>query len=339
MKDNDLSKVLAENGSFDAARAANLKQQTLKSFDSAMKRVLGTYYVYLLVWVVVGLFAYHMMRARMDTKSLIIYGILLLVAYESTVLMKLWFWIANSKLSILKELKGMRLETPGSSAGAGAGPDSEDLTVVSPFQKSFSPKLRWGWTLLFVVAVFFINGPLYTIANRDAKALQSKGYVTLESDGTASMVTEMSYNYGGVMPLEEITFRTSDRSSIEWIDEQGRELPSVRSQTENGYLHTARLAKPVVPGERLTYMRLAPGTATQSEGVWTFTMDWTYGHSINRFAETVKLPPHAEVLSVEPEPTARSTWGDRAPIFHFEAERGRNEAFGYTITYRVPEPS
>ena len=339
MDENNLSQALAENGSFDAAKAAGLKQLAMKSFDSALKKVLWQLFAYLLLWVVVGLFAYHMLQARTDTKSLIIYGIVLLVAYESTVLMKLWFWIVNAKLSVLKELKLMRLQMPAASGDTGAWLEGEGATDVSPFQRTFSRKLRWGWTLLFVIAVFFVNGPLQMIAYRDAGALQSKGYVTVQEDGTASFVTEMSHAHGGAMPLEELTFRTGDSTPIRWLDEQGRELRSESSATEHGYLHTASLAKPVIPGERLTYIRLAPGSATQSDGVWTFTMDWAYGHAINRFTETVKLPPHAEVLSVEPDPASRFTRGDRAPILHFEAERERNEAFGYKITYRIPAAS
>jgi hypothetical protein len=226
-----------------------------------------------------------MVRVSTDTKSLIGYGILLLVAYESTVLIKLWFWVANSKLSVLKEIKQMRLDLAALTSPSALAPDREDLAEASPFQRTFTRKTRWLYIIALIAAVFLINGPLFTLVSRDAHALTSDGFVTVEADGTASLVTEMSYVHWGPMPMHTLTFHSGSPASVRWMDEAGRELPSQTSETEHGYRHDARLQRPVMPGDELYYMRLMPAVATMKDGVWTLEMDWTYGNHRNRFTE------------------------------------------------------
>ena len=191
--------------------------------------------------------------------------------------------------------------------------------------------------LALIVVIFFVNGPLWTLARREAMTLTSRSYVTLEADGAASIVTEMTYRHHGPMPLEELSFHSGEPAEIRWIDPAGGRPETTTVDSDGDYRHAAPLPRPVMPGEDVKYLRLMSGAATLEDGVWTFNMDWSYGARNNRFEETVKLPPDAEVISVGPEPEGRYTGSDRAPILGFEAERGPNQPFKYTVQYRIPK--
>ena len=48
--------------------------------------------------------------AESNTKTLIALAALFIVSFEVTVLMKLWYWVVNTRLLLVREVKEMRLE-------------------------------------------------------------------------------------------------------------------------------------------------------------------------------------------------------------------------------------
>lgn len=146
---------------------------------------------------------------------------------------------------------------------------------------------------MLLAVVFFVNGPLWTVARRDAMTLTSRNYVTLEADGTGSSVTELTYRHYGPMPLHQLDFYSGVPTSMRWIDRSGGELESETVKEGENYRHTAWLPEPVMPGDDLNYLRISPTSSTIRDDVWTLGMDW------------------------------------------FEAERGANERFTYTVRYKL----
>lgn len=59
---------------------------------------------------VVALFCFYGLGTASETRSQIIYAVVIIVMIVSQALMKLWYWVVNSKWEVLKELKELRLQ-------------------------------------------------------------------------------------------------------------------------------------------------------------------------------------------------------------------------------------
>ena len=162
-------------------------------------------------------------------------------------------------------------------------------------------------------------------------------------------------------------FTTSDANArIRWVDSQGRELPATVSTSEGQQHYTVRFVEPVMPGDNVRYTQITetPALATRQDDLWTCRGERSFGAEKDgsppapglvvgsslvdsrerkaEFSETVQVPKGAEVVSVEPKLTTRFagwlTWGSTLALWSTET-RGRNEAFTYTIQYRLPKAS
>ena len=338
--DNELKKALAENGSFDPEKAEELKNKAVGAFSARMRKVERICWVYLVVCACIGLFAYYRYQSpsTTSTKSLVGYGILLLIAYESTVLIKLWYWVVNSKLSVLKEIKQLRLESP-----AAADPDAllGDWGVARPT----GALPRWertawlvGLIVIVVVVVEYATPAVYrAIVGHDRQpSLTHEGYVSLAADGSGSTVTKTSWTNKGVVPVVSGPFECGSQSTNRWIDGRGRELPVTVTTRDGRSRYTVNFIDPVMPGERHTYKRVTddPALATQEGDLWTCRADWGFGPQDYGYTETVVLPEGAEIVSVDPEPD-RQFVRVGAPVLRFKAILDRGEHFKYTIQYRL----
>ncbi len=345
---NDLKAALAENGSFDASRAIDAQRQAVAAFSRRLRKAERLMWVYLNLCVGVGLVAYLRFKSPSteDMKELIGYTIIILIAFESTVLIKLWYWIVSANTKVMKELKQLRMDrlTGGMPEPR---PDDDSGAKLEPYW-GLSRWERSAWTLGTVAFVYcivsFVVPPLHHVWGGGLidPDLTSDRYVTLAADGSASSVAKMSSRHHGAMPKTSFPLHLGKgadaEASLRWLDDQGRELSAEETEQDDQRRFDVELIEPIMPGERLTYTRLmkTPSAVTQQGDLWTYRADWQFGHAANGFIETVQLPRGAEIESVTPKPDARFT-RDGSPHLRFKALRGRNESFRYVIKYRVGE--
>src|SRR5512133_1614310 len=86
---------------FDPERASRLRAQALHLFQGQSRKISRHMLVWLLVSMVFACLAMILFAISTDVKSWILYGVLFLVMIESTILIKLWYWVVNSKLAVL----------------------------------------------------------------------------------------------------------------------------------------------------------------------------------------------------------------------------------------------
>jgi hypothetical protein len=342
--DDDLTNALSGNGAFDPDKAKELQTKAVSSFEAKMRKVERYLFAYMCIccWLVVFSMLHFLQSST--TKALLSYGLLLLVFFETTVLMKLWYWIINNKISVLKEIKLLQLAAlPDQDAGAAPrtkrleGP----LTGLSRRERTvwWAVLLAGGALIGAVKGVEIAGGE--GAWNLQRGGLTSEGYVTLAADGSGSAVTEMSWIYQGMLARRGFTFFAAKGAVLRFTDSHGRELPLTTTEQQGHIRYDVTLLRPVMPGRRFSYTRFQdnPQCATEKEGVWTYSTDYSYGYETNEFSQTVVLPQGAEIVSVTPWPVATFTLRGR-PTVRFEATRGRNEPFKYTIQYRLPrEPA
>jgi len=342
--EDNLAKALSENGAFDTERADELRKKAVGAFEAGMRKVERCLWIYLCscAWLVVFTL-FHFMQSS-STKALLFYGLLLLIFFQTTILVKLWYWVMNNKISVLKAVKQLALggpvakdaETPGQSRGFG-GP----LQGLSRGERAvWWGVLLAGSALIGAVKSAEIRGGVGAWNLDGGGTLTSEGHVTLAEDGSGSAVTHMSWVHDGALAKRGFHYYAPKESVLRFSDAHGRELPFTMSPQDGHICYDVALRHPVMPGRRFSYTMIEERSmaARKEGGVWTYWNDSSYGYDTNEFSRTVVLPRGAEIVSAEPWPVAAFTL-DGHPTVRFEGTRGQNEPFRYTVKYRLPGKS
>ena len=345
---DDLTRAMAENGAYDPEKAEEMRTKMVGTFEAAVRKVERYLWIYmcLCTWLFVFTF-YHFMLSS-TTKALLFYGLLMLFFFETTILMKLWYWIMNNKIGVLKEIKQLQLDKfPADDADASA---ERTKRLQGPL-KGLSRRERAAWWVVLIVGGALVGAVkgVDTHGMDDpwdlgrGGSLTSDGCVTLAPDGSGLEVTHMSFVHQGTLARRWFNFYAPKSRELRFTDTHGRELRFATTTTpEPGRVgYRISLPRPVMPGRRFSYNRTqqCPKSATEEGDIWTHSNDVSYGYDTNEFSQTVVLPEGAEIVSVTPWPVATFTLQGK-PTIRFKATRGSNERFKYTIQYRLPaEPS
>jgi hypothetical protein len=334
--EDSLSDALAKNGSFDAGRADEIRTQALSSFDASQRKVdrwlMG--YLCLCSWLFVFAF-FHFIHTA-STKAFVFYGLLMLMFFETTILMKLWYWMMNNKISVLKALKELEL---GQASAAGAATTVESATLRGPL-KGISRGERRVWWLVLAAgagAIGAIKGA--EPSQSTGTSLVHDGVVTLAADGSGAAETHFALTNDGVGAVEHFNFYAPEGYDVSFLDSDGHELPTTTSHPAdtNHVRYDVSLRRWAWPGSQVDYTRVEKGDgwAKQTDGLWSYAGDYEYVDDTTRFTQTVTLPPTAAVVSATPWPATMYTLGDRTAL-RFEGVRGRNQRFKFSVQYRLP---
>ena len=107
--DKSLGEALKQNGHLDPSRLSELKKQTSEVFDSRMKRVERWLMGCLIFLAGFAILALTQSLNTQNVRTQIAQSVIALILMQGTVLIKLWYWQMNTKLSLLKEAKQTRL--------------------------------------------------------------------------------------------------------------------------------------------------------------------------------------------------------------------------------------
>jgi ABC-type sugar transport system permease subunit len=106
--------TLSRTGKFDAGKAETLRKEIVQMFEGKLKKVKLLTWAFLLIDVIIiaggiiGLLVNLLITK--NTNAMIISAVVVLIAHEGTVLIKLWYWVLNTKYGVLKELKQIQLQ-------------------------------------------------------------------------------------------------------------------------------------------------------------------------------------------------------------------------------------
>ena len=103
---NELLKIKDE---INELKNEQKQQQIFKDFEKKEKKTRKTYYTFLFLAILimlagVGGTTHNSEKYRINALFIA------LVGFNSTVLMKLWYWIVQSKLEMLKEIKHLQIQ-------------------------------------------------------------------------------------------------------------------------------------------------------------------------------------------------------------------------------------
>jgi len=106
--------TLSQTGKFDAGKAETLRKEIVQMFEGKLKKVKLLTWAFLLIDGIIiaggisGLLVNLLITK--NTNAMIISAVVVLIAHEGTVLIKLWYWVLNTKYGVLKELKQLQLQ-------------------------------------------------------------------------------------------------------------------------------------------------------------------------------------------------------------------------------------
>ncbi len=87
-----------------------LSQMVVRTFEERQRKVKHVMYAYLAGLMVFLLFLFYLYFNTTDLRACLLLAVAMLIVFEGTVLMKLWFWVLHSKLSTLREIKRLQVQ-------------------------------------------------------------------------------------------------------------------------------------------------------------------------------------------------------------------------------------
>lgn len=333
-REDKWTEALAENGSHDPEKAKRSSEAAVSQYLSGLKRSERVLWFYLMACAVIAVFSAESFLLATSNEALIGYGILFLVAIETTILMKLWYWIANTRLTLQKDIR-QSLVQKASPEAAGISPGWW-LAETSLGRPGLATWERRAWFAVLVLAAAaagaYANYSYVAAPNQ----LTLSETVKLAPDGASSSTVNVAYQPKAGLRVRSFPFQTGClQGTIRWRDEHGQQLPFDVLTQGGQRRYTVHLVEPIPRGGwlRYTQTREIPRHAKREGDLWTYENDLTYGCSKNRFFVAVELPRGAKLVSAEPQPTEQSIDNDTGTLV-FSATRERNERFGYKIQYQ-----
>ena len=105
--------TLGDTNKFDAAKAETLRKETVQMYEDKLKKVYRYSWLYLIICVAVDSVAgacFGVSASLGSTWGMIASAVIFLGAGQSMVTIKLWYWIMNNKLNVLREMKQLQLQ-------------------------------------------------------------------------------------------------------------------------------------------------------------------------------------------------------------------------------------
>lgn len=112
--EKELKKALRKNGRFDAdknaARRKEIEQMIFQKYETDVFKVKVVFWIFFVLSLGMMAGGYIGLRSANDTKAMLCWVIFFMIGFNSTILIKLWYWVADTKLNVLKEMKQLQLQ-------------------------------------------------------------------------------------------------------------------------------------------------------------------------------------------------------------------------------------
>ncbi|TWT82845.1 hypothetical protein CA13_43080 [Planctomycetes bacterium CA13] len=330
--DQELQKALTESSDF---RTQTMREASATEFSNRVRWAERIYWIYAVILVLIGVLVINYFARTRDTKELIICAVVILVVYETTVLMKLWFAVAATKLSILKDMKLLRFEVARLAAVVGVEHPAEPSIKYEPVRGS-SPWERKLWLGVCVVAAIAASTWSSNLTNTGGGKLSADSVITVQTNGNVTTVTNIAQTYSKMQRPQTITMHVPKDCEVRWVDNQDETMPVTITPTGTHHRYDVEITNGAIVDDMLKYTQVTqfPLAATEQDGTWTFNSDRLYSASQNELKVTVLLPLNANVDSVKPTPSLQYNQSG-STILQFNASRAKDEKFQFSIQYRL----
>ena len=205
--------------------------------------------MYLLGCLIVAWWCVRQFLAADDVRSWILWGVIFILAFETTVLIKLWYWVVNTKLGVLREVKLLRMDLAA---------QKESLEALEAIARVESPtrvpgvssweRAAWFGALIAVGVLFGAGIGRQVDRHYRAKGqMTSERTITLGTDGLAQVEATYSLANTTSRTLNEFTVYSGGiitntawipAAESPWSDGQRRTLAVRREPEPHGPNHS-----------------------------------------------------------------------------------------------------
>ena len=210
------TEALTENGAYDPEKAKRASETAVSQYQRGLKKTERILWIYLLACVVIAVLCFDGFMFAASEKAMIGCGVLFLVAIETTILMKLWYWIVNTKLTLQKELRQWQLREfspePMEHAPTWMGELSFGRQGLPPWERR-----AWlvGLMLTAIAASSYATHWLATASN----LLTLTESVKVSPDGASSSTMHVSYQPRSGLSADSFPLQTGClEGRIRWLE-------------------------------------------------------------------------------------------------------------------------
>jgi len=334
--DETLRKALQENARLRSEREESLREVASSEYSGHLRTAERIYWAYAIFCVAVGVAAVNFFARSFDTKTLIGCAVAMLVIYETTVLLKLWFHMARMKMAVLKEMKLLRLELARLATAVGMEKSSEPPIKYEPVRAGSSWE-RGLWVAACVTVAI-------AVSTWTARAWQLGGsrdfsadtLVTLAADGSAEKRTQMSASYSSYYLPRGFPFYTPEDVNARFLDPLGHEMPVDVVVNSGQKRYDVRFTDNVFVDGKMQYTQVLtiPDAAAFENGNWIYQDGIRHAGGDKEYSTTILLPAGAELVSTEP--TAEVDAADGRTQVRFKGVARDDVQYFFTVRYKLP---
>jgi len=104
--EKELKEVLEKNGNFDSVKSETLRKEIVQMWaDKNLQRAKLAFWIFFLASIGMMVGGYIGLSLATNIKGMLGWVIFFMIGFNSTILMKLWYWIVDTKFKVLEEIK------------------------------------------------------------------------------------------------------------------------------------------------------------------------------------------------------------------------------------------
>lgn len=338
--DETLQSALEENARLRSQREESLREVASTEYSGRLRFAERIYWVYGIVCVVVGVSAINFFARSFDVKTLIGSAVAMLVVYETSVLMKLWIATASMKMSVLKDMKLLRLEVARLASAVGVEKPSEPPVKYEPMRGTSRTERRlWiAACMIVAIAVSSWTGQAWHLGG--GGGFSTETLVTLATDGSAEKQTKTVKQYSSYYRPSGFSRYAPKDWTVRLLDPMGQEMPIEVAVTDTQHRHDVTFTDSIFVDGKMRYTQISeiPKAATLKDGVWTYREGKRVAGSKEKFRITIILPPGATLRSAEPKADVEVDEDGRT-LLRFHGTTIDDKQYIFTIRYELPSAS
>jgi hypothetical protein len=112
--ENELKKILKADNSFDADKATvmrkEIEQMIFHKYELDFFKLKVIFWIFFVLSLGMMAGGYIGLLSANETKAMLCWVLFFMIGFNSTILMKLWYWVVDTKLNVLKEMKQLQLQ-------------------------------------------------------------------------------------------------------------------------------------------------------------------------------------------------------------------------------------
>jgi hypothetical protein len=109
--EKELKEALEKNGDFDVAKSETLRKEIVQMwYDENLRRAKLVFWIFFLLCLGMMGAGYIGLRSATDTRGMLLWVIFFMIGFNSTILMKLWYWVVHTRINLQKDLKQIQLQ-------------------------------------------------------------------------------------------------------------------------------------------------------------------------------------------------------------------------------------